>query len=61
MNDEVIRQDIHINQDAYGVFYFENVKASILSDAKIQVQQRLPDVKIRAVTMVLDNNEDEQV
>lgn len=47
-------------QDAYGVLYFEIVKASDLSDAKMQVQQRFPDVTIRAVTVVPHNNVDEQ-
>lgn len=39
-------------QDAYGVLYFENVKASNLSDAKMRVLQRFPDIDIRAVTIV---------
>jgi hypothetical protein len=47
-------------QDAYGVLYFENVKASNLSDAKMQVFQRLPDVNIRAVTIIPHENGDEQ-
>jgi len=39
-------------QDGYGMLYFENVKATDLSDAKIQIRQRFPDVTIRAVTVV---------
>lgn len=47
-------------QDAYGVLYFENVKASNLSNAKMQVCQRFPDANIRAVTIITHDNGDEQ-
>ncbi|MNJ47486.1 hypothetical protein [Paenibacillus fonticola] len=46
-------------QDSNGVLYFENIKASNLSDAKMQVRQRFPDVNIRAVTIVPHDNGDE--
>ncbi len=47
-------------QDAYGVLYFENVKASNFSEAKMHIRQRLPDVVIRAVTIGSNKNGDEQ-
>ncbi|GGF96460.1 hypothetical protein GCM10010912_46620 [Paenibacillus albidus] len=46
-------------QDSYGVIYFENIKASDLSDAKMQIRQRFPDVSIRAVTVIPHDNGDE--
>jgi len=46
-------------QDGYGVLYFDNVKASDLSDAKMQIRQRFPDVTIRAVTVAPHDNGDE--
>ncbi len=45
-------------QDGYGVLYFENVKASDLLDAEMQIRQRFPDVTIRAVTIVHDHSID---
>ncbi|MBB6695326.1 hypothetical protein H7B90_28410 [Cohnella xylanilytica] len=46
--------------DQNGVVYFENVKASGLSDAKRQIRQRFADVTIRAVTVVPHDQEHEQ-
>lgn len=43
-------------QDGYGVLYFENVKASDLSQAKMQIRRMFPAVTIRAVTVVPHNN-----
>jgi len=47
-------------EDAYGVLYFENVMATDIADAKMHIQQRLPHVTIKAVTIVQANREDEQ-
>lgn len=47
-------------QDAYGVLYFENVQANNFSEAEMQIRQRLPDVVVRAVTIVSKKNGDEQ-
>jgi hypothetical protein len=51
MENEQIEYTVEY-QDGYGVIYFENVKASDLSDAKMQIRQKSPDVTIRAVTVV---------
>ncbi|MFC5470871.1 hypothetical protein ACFPPD_19465 [Cohnella suwonensis] len=59
MENEQIEYTVEY-QDGYGVLYFENIKASDLSDAKMQIRQRFPDVTIRAVTVVPHNNRDEQ-
>ncbi|MFP4977517.1 hypothetical protein ACE6ED_19080 [Paenibacillus sp. CN-4] len=58
MENEQIEYTVEY-QDSYGVVYFENVKALSLSDAKIQVHQRIPEANIRAVTAVSHANEDE--
>lgn len=47
-------------QDSYGVTYFENIKASDLSDAKTKIIQKFPDITIRAVTVFSQNNRDKQ-
>ncbi|MCQ6561202.1 hypothetical protein [Paenibacillus mendelii] len=44
-------------QDNYGVLFYANVKASHAGDAKEQILQLHPDVLIRAVTRVA-NDED---
>lgn len=46
-------------EDAYGVLYFENVMATDIADAKMLIQQRLPHVAIKAVTIVQAKREDE--
>ncbi|QWU14879.1 hypothetical protein SAMN04487895_10953 [Paenibacillus sophorae] len=59
MDDDRVEYTVEY-QDTNGILYFENVKASNLSEAKVQIRQRLPDVFIRAVTIVPNQNEDEQ-
>ncbi|MCC3372398.1 hypothetical protein [Cohnella sp. REN36] len=58
MENEELEYNVEY-QDGYGVLYFEKVKAPELSDAKMQILQRFPDVTIRAVTVVPHNNNDE--
>ncbi|WP_232695747.1 hypothetical protein [Brevibacillus daliensis] len=59
MENEQIEYTVEY-QDTYGVLYFENVKAFNLSDAKMKIRQRFPDVFIRAVTTVPNSNGDDQ-
>jgi|GEM_PF-1160365 len=61
MNVEPVELEYTVEyQDAYGVLYFENVKATDLSDAKMKIHQRYPDVVFRAVTAVPPTHGDKQ-
>ncbi|GGG78662.1 hypothetical protein [Paenibacillus radicis (ex Gao et al. 2016)] len=55
MDNEQIEYTVEY-QDNYGVMYFENVKANNVAEAKMQISQRLPDVVIRAITVVSKEN-----
>ncbi|WP_240422072.1 hypothetical protein [Paenibacillus periandrae] len=39
-------------QDNYGVVYYRNVKATDIAEAKVIIRQMQPDVVIRAITLV---------
>jgi len=48
-------------QDSYGVAYYRNVKATDIAEAKVIILQMQPDVIIRAVTLVPnDENADRE-
>lgn len=59
MDNEQIEYTVEY-QDAYGVLYFENVKANNFAEAKTQIRQRFPDVVISAITIVSKKNGEEQ-
>lgn len=48
-------------QDPYGVTYYRNVKATDFAEAKEIIRQRHPDVVIRAVTEVPDENPSDDI
>lgn len=43
-------------QDPNGVVYYRNIKATDFAEAKVYILERYPDVVIRAVTLVPDDD-----
>jgi len=43
-------------QDPNGVLYYRNIKATDFAEAKACILQRYPDVVIRAVTLLTDDD-----
>ncbi|WP_113029359.1 hypothetical protein [Paenibacillus contaminans] len=43
-------------QDPNGVLYYRNIKATDFAEAKAYILQRYPDVVIRAVTLLTDDD-----
>jgi hypothetical protein len=52
MNEQLQHEyTVEYQDPRYGVTYFDNVLASSVADAKVQILSRHPEVKIQAVTI----------
>lgn len=55
MDREVIEYSVEF-QDSYGIIYTRELRAESIAEAKIIIQNNYPDVVVRAVTRITQND-----
>jgi len=55
MDKEAIEYSVEF-QDSYGIIYTRELRADSIAEAKIIIQNNYPDVVVRAVTRITEND-----
>ncbi|MDT9718034.1 hypothetical protein QVE09_03945 [Paenibacillus sp. ClWae2A] len=55
MDREAIEYSVEF-QDSYGIIYTQELRAESIAEAKMIIQNNYPDVVVRAVTRIIEND-----